>query len=550
MATNSVSTTNLESAISTGLSITENDLNDLIKIQGDLVRKLKAEKVPAEQIKEAVAKLVSLKQELAAHHLAVNGEEKTTGGDKLLKCPRGTRDYHPGQMKVREEVFRIITDIFKQHGAETIDTPVMELTSLLTEKYGEDSKLIYELKDQGGAEQLALRYDLTVPFARYLAENGISSMKRYHIGKVYRRDNPKMTRGRYREFYQCDFDIAGDFDVMVADAECIKIVVEILDKLDLGQYKIFVNHRKLLDAVFAVCGVPDSHFRPISSAVDKLDKTPWPVVRDEMINEKGLAPEIADKIWSYVQMHGNADLINKLRTDAQLMSQKIATGALNDLETLFRYLSLYDVMDKITFDLKLARGLDYYTGVIFEAVLTNYQYDPQLGEDQVAVGSVAGGGRYDELVHKIDPRQRRVPCIGASIGVERIFAIKEHQMAKSKIQTKTVETEIYVASAQKNLIEERMKLCGYLWANGFKVEMALKRNPKILDQLQYCEKNQVELCVIVGSSELEAGTVKIRVVNTREEFQIPRDQLTEQLRVYLNKVRQQLQESSSKTISN
>ena len=124
----------------------------------------------------------------------------------------------------------------------------------------------------------------------------------------------------------------------------------------------------------------------------------------------------------------------------------------------------------MVFALQLARGLDYYTGVVFEAVLTKYQYDHQLGDDQIAVGSVAGGGRYDELVQKIDPRQRRVPCIGASIGVERIFAIKEHQMAESNIQTKTIETEVYVASAQKNLIEERMKLCAYLWANGFKVE--------------------------------------------------------------------------------
>lgn len=119
--------------------------------------------------------------------------------------------------------------------------------------------------------------------------------------------------------------------------------------------------------------------------------------------------------------------------------------------------------------MKLARGLDYYTGVIFEAVLIKYQYNPELGDDQMAVGSVAGGGRYDELVQKIDPRQRRVPCIGGSIGVERIFAIKEHQTAESKIQTKTIETEVYVASAQKNLIEERMKLCAYLWAHGFKV---------------------------------------------------------------------------------
>lgn len=531
------------------LSLSDNDISESIKKQGDVVRKLKAEKAPAEQITEAVNKLLSLKKELSDRQGA-NGDEETAGSDKILKPPKGTRDYHPGQMKIREEVFKIITDCFKQHGAETIDTPVIELTTLLTEKYGEDSKLIYELKDQGGGEPLALRYDLTVPFARYLAEHGILSMKRYHIGKVYRRDNPRMTRGRYREFYQCDFDIAGNFDPMIPDAECIKIIVEILDKLELGQYKVYVNHRKLLDAIFAVCGVPDALFRPISSAVDKLDKTPWHVVRNEMINEKGLAPEVADKIWTYVQMHGTAELVDKLRADAKLVAQKSATEALNHLEILFRYLTLYGVMEKIVFDLKLARGLDYYTGVIFEAVLVKYQYNPELGEDQVAVGSVAGGGRYDELVQKLDPRKRYVPCIGASIGVERIFAIKEHQMQESKIQTKTIDTEIYVASAQKNLLEERMKIVNYLWANGFKTEMAMKRNPKLLDQLQYCEKNQVELCVIIGSSELEAGIVKIRDVGTREEFDIQRDQLVEHLRAYLQKVRQRKQESSSKTNAN
>jgi len=111
----------------------------------------------------------------------------------------------------------------------------------LKEKYGEDGKLIYELKDQDNDESLALRYDLTVPFARYISQNKISAMKRYHIGKVYRRDNPKMTRGRYREFYQCDFDIAGQYDPMVPDAECVKIIVEILDKLALGQYKVYVS---------------------------------------------------------------------------------------------------------------------------------------------------------------------------------------------------------------------------------------------------------------------------------------------------------------------
>ncbi|CAF4309387.1 unnamed protein product, partial [Rotaria sp. Silwood2] len=489
-------------------------------------------------INDTVTKLLSLKKEQSNHR-----KENIISNDKILKIPRGTRDYHPNQMKIRDEVFRTIINCFKQHGADTIDTPVIELTTLLKEKYGEDSKLIYELKDQDNEETLALRYDLTVPFARYISQNKISTMKRYHIGKVYRLDSPKMTRGRYREFYQCDFDIAGNYDSMIPDAECVKIIAEILDKLALGQYKIYINHRKLLDAIFTVCGVPDKLFRSLSSTVDKLDKNSWEVVRNEMINEKGLSPEVVDKISRYVHMHGNVNLIEQLRNDPQLSSEKLAIEALNDLELLFRYLTLFNVMDKVIFDLKLARGLDYYTGVIFEAVLTQYQYNSQLDDDQVAVGSVAGGGRYDELVEKIDPKQRHVPCIGVSIGVERIFTIKEHQLTQSKIQSKTIETEVYVASAEKNFLEERMKLCTYLWENGFKTEMAYKYNPKLLDQLQYCEKNQIELCVIIGSSELEGGTIKIRDVITRNEFVIPREQLADEIHIHLKKVRQRLAEN-------
>ncbi|CAF4529435.1 unnamed protein product, partial [Didymodactylos carnosus] len=193
-------------------------------------------------IDDAVQKLLKLKleQQNSVRTQQVDGDAVTLPkDDKAIKTPRGTQDYSPEQMAVRENIFRIIVDCFKRHGAETLDTPVMELKSILTEKYGEDSKLIYELKDQG-EEALALRYDLTVPFARYLAQNKISNMKRYHIAKVYRRDNPKMTRGRYREFYQCDFDIAGVYDPMVPDAECLKIVVEILEKLALGPFLVYV----------------------------------------------------------------------------------------------------------------------------------------------------------------------------------------------------------------------------------------------------------------------------------------------------------------------
>ncbi|CAF3512462.1 unnamed protein product [Rotaria sordida] len=386
-------------------------------------------RIRSRQINDTVTKLLNSKKEQSTNHQLIQRKENITNNDKILKIPRGTRDYHPNQMKIREEVFHTIINCFKQHGANTIDTPVIELTTLLKEKYGEDSKLIYELKDQDDDEEtLALRYDLTVPFARYLSQNKISTMKRYHIGKVYRLDNPKMTRGRYREFYQCDFDIAGNYDPMIPEAECIKIIVEILDKLALGQYKIYINHRKLLDAIFTVCGVPDKLFRSLSSTIDKLDKNSWDVVRNEMINEKGLSSEVVDKISRYVHMNGNVNLIEQLRNDPELSSEKLSIEALNDLELLFRYLTLFNVMDKVIFDLKLARGLDYYTGVIFEAVLIQYQYNPQLDDDQIAVGSVAAGGRYDELVGKIDPKQRCVPCIGVSIGVERIFTIKEYQL--------------------------------------------------------------------------------------------------------------------------
>jgi histidyl-tRNA synthetase len=195
-----------------------------------------------------------------------------------------------------------------------IDRPVFELKEILAGKYGEDSKLIYDLADQGG-EICSLRYDLTVPFARWLAMNSnIQSIKRYHIAKVYRRDQPAMAKGRMREFYQCDFDIAGSYDSMLPDAEIMRITCEIFEALGWkGRYTIKLNHRKILDGIFEVCGVPADKIRAISSAVDKLDKSPWEEVRREMTEDKGLDGEVADKIGEYVVLKGGRDILEKLR---------------------------------------------------------------------------------------------------------------------------------------------------------------------------------------------------------------------------------------------
>ncbi|XP_040538754.1 histidine--tRNA ligase, cytoplasmic [Gallus gallus] len=445
----------------------------------------------------------------------------------VLKTPKGTRDHHPAQMALRERLFGTVVACFKRHGAAAIDTPVLELRETLMEKYGDNSKLIYELQDQGG-ELLALRYDLTVPFARYLAMNKITNIKRYHIAKVYRRDNPAMTRGRYREFYQCDFDIAGQFDPMIPDAECLKIVHEILSELQIGDFLIKVNDRRILNGMFAICGIPESKLVTMCSTLDKLDKMPWEEVRNEMVGEKGLSPEAADRIGEYVQLHGGMDLIEQLLQDPKLSQNKLAKEGLGDMKLLFEYLTLFGITGKISFDLSLARGLDYYTGVIIEAVLLQQENDH--GEESVSVGSVAGGGRYDGLVATFDPKGRKVPCVGISIGIERIFSILEQRMKASGEKVRTTETQVMVATPQKHLLSARLKLISELWDAGIKAEMMYRKDPKLLKQLQYCEDMGIPLVAIIGEQELRDGVVKLRDAATREEVDIPREELAAEIR--------------------
>ncbi|XP_055915049.1 histidine--tRNA ligase, cytoplasmic isoform X1 [Eupeodes corollae] len=473
------------------------------------------------KIDAEVSKLLALKAQLS--------EDNGTPQKFTLKTPKGTRDYSPEQMALRQSVLDKIIAVFKKHGAESIDTPVFELKEVLTGKYGEDSKLIYDLKDQGG-EILSLRYDLTVPLARYLAMSKISSIKRYHIAKVYRRDNPSIARGRYREFYQCDFDIAGTYDPMLPDAECVKIVVEVLEGLEMGDFVVKLNHRQLLDGMFEACGVPTDKFRAICSTVDKLDKSPWAEVRREMIEEKGLDEVSADKIGEYVQLSGGVELVDKLLEDEKLKSIKSAVNGLEGMKLLLKYCNAMGLSKRICFDLSLARGLDYYTGVIYECVLKAEPKIAQNGDEAGTVGSIAGGGRYDNLVGMFDPKSKQVPCVGVSIGVERIFSVLEAKNAASGVKTRTTEIEAYVASAHKGLHEKRLQILNQLWDEGVKAEHSYKLNPKLLAQLQYCEENGIPLAVVFGDSELGKGIVKIREIKTRKEEEVKIENLADEIK--------------------
>ena len=278
-----------------------------------------------------------------------------------------------------------------------------------------------------GGELCSLRYDLTVPFARYCAMNGITSIKRYQIAKVYRRDNP--SHGRYREFYQCDFDIAGLSEPMGPDFEVVKILTELLDKLEIGDYVVKLNHRKLLDGMLEICGVPAEKFRTICSSIDKLDKQTFEQVKREMVEEKGLSSEVADRIGSFVKEKGAPmELLNKLREEgSEFLGNKSSKEALDELSIMFEALERSKCSGRVVFDLSLARGLDYYTGVIFEAVC--------IGAE---VGSIAAGGRYDNLIGMFG--KEIVPAVGMSLGIERVFNILEK---KQKLEERKTRVSYY-----------------------------------------------------------------------------------------------------------
>nr|AAA34696.1 histidine-tRNA synthetase cytoplasmic [Saccharomyces cerevisiae] len=453
-----------------------------------------------------------------------------------LKTPKGTKDWADSDMVIREAIFSTLSGLFKKHGGVTIDTPVFELREILAGKYGEDSKLIYNLEDQGG-ELCSLRYDLTVPFARYVAMNNIQSIKRYHIAKVYRRDQPAMTKGRMREFYQCDFDVAGTFESMVPDSECLSILVEGLTSLGIKDFKIKLNHRKILDGIFQIAGVKDEDVRKISSAVDKLDKSPWEAVKKEMTEEKGQSEETADKIGEYVKLNGSLKEIHAvLSADANITSNEKAKQGLDDIATLMKYTEAFDIDSFISFDLSLARGLDYYTGLIYE-VVTSASAPPEnaselkkkakSAEDAsefVGVGSIAAGGRYDNLVNMFSEasgkKSTQIPCVGISFGVERIFSLIK-QRINSSTTIKPTATQVFVMAFGggkdwTGYLPERMKVTKQLWDAGIEAEYVYKAKANPRKQFDTTKKAGCHIAVILGKEEYLEG--KLRVKRLGQEF--------------------------------
>ncbi|CCK68654.1 histidine--tRNA ligase KNAG_0B02120 [Huiozyma naganishii CBS 8797] len=448
-----------------------------------------------------------------------------------LKTPKGTKDWADTDMVIREAIFETLSGIFKRHGGVTIDTPVFELREILSGKYGEDSKLIYNLEDQGG-ELTSLRYDLTVPFARFVAMNNVQNIKRYHIAKVYRRDQPAMTKGRMREFYQCDFDVAGAYEALVPDAEILSIIVEGLTALGINDFKIKLNHRKILDGIFKIAGVADEDVRKISSAVDKLDKSPWEAVKREMTEEKGQTEETDGKNWgSTVKLKGSlSEVYESLAKDDAILNNELAKQGLDEIKTLMGYTSAFNIDQFISFDLSLARGLDYYTGLIYEAVteasappenaveLKKKSKTAEDASEYVGVGSIAAGGRYDNLVNMFakasGKNSAQIPCVGISFGVERLFSlIKQRTHLTNTIKPSSTQVYIMAFGGGKDwtgYLPERMQVAKQLWTEGIEAEYVYKSKANPRKQFEAAEKSGASIAVILGKEEFADGQVRIK----------------------------------------
>ncbi|KAI4291677.1 histidyl-tRNA synthetase [Pancytospora philotis] len=440
-----------------------------------------------------------------------------------LRTPKGTVDRPPTEALTHKKMVAGVVEIFERHGGLPLDTPTFELRPILTNKYGEDSKLIYDLADQGG-DICSLRYDLTVPFARYVAANRVSRMRRYAVGPVYRRDNPSFKTGRLREFTQADFDICGETLPMMAEAEILSMIDAILSGMRLctgaapTRFVTRINDRRIIAGMLFLCGVAAGLFGTICSTIDKADKLSWAELSNEF-SEKGLEAAQIDGIHEYLEMQGrtNEEVIAFLDGRLAGVSDESAPAvqgfrkAVEELKLLMNYTKTMRV-ESVRIDLSLARGLDYYTGLIIEASLVGSE-----------IGSVVGGGRYDNLCSSIS--KHSVPCIGFSVGISRLMAVA----AKA-----AVSSGVFVGSAYGLMAEERLALLGDLWAACMQAQTFPGKRVNFKEQLEYATKNGFRVAVFTGENESRQGLLLVVDVQSGEKVEIPRGELIEKLSAYFN----------------
>jgi histidyl-tRNA synthetase len=441
--------------------------------------------------------------------------EQTAAKPRKPQILKGFRDHLPRQMILRQRIIGIFRDIFEAHGFEPIDTPALEYLEVLTGKAGENEKLMYNFEDQG-ERRVGLRYDLTVPLSRFVAMHEsdiVLPFKRYHIAPVWRAEKPQ--RGRTRELWQCDADIAGS-PSMLADAEVVAIMAEALTAVALPNFTIHISHRQLLSSLALAAGVAANDAGTIYRSVDKLDKIGERGVYQEM-TDNGIDGDVARQVLDFVTATGEpSTLIKDLQS--RLASVDGAGKALEELSELFSYLPAFGVPAcSYLLDLSLARGLDYYTGPVYEATV-----------NEPKVGSVAGAGRYDELVGAF--LGRPVPATGISLGLERIIeVVQEFDLLPSPA---TVAQAAVVVFPQT--ISDAAKLATRLREDGLHIDLSLQPRRSLGDQLKTASRKGIPFAVIAGTNELEAGVAAVKDLVSGEQADVALDQVADFLKSKLD----------------
>ncbi len=419
---------------------------------------------------------------------------------------KGFRDYLPDTMLPKQRMLDTIAHTFESFGFGPLQTPALEYTEILLGKYGDEGdKLLYRFEDNGGRD-VALRYDLTVPLARVVASGGqlIPPFRRYQIAPVWRAEAPG--RGRFREFLQCDVDIVGVAE-LTADAECLAVGAAVLDALGVDRYVLRVNNRKLLTGMLLKLGIPDG--APALGALRTLDKLPKigePAVRELLATENQLTPAAIDGIFEFLALEPTA------LADWFPAGSPGRQGAA-ELETLLALAADHGVADRVEVDLSIARGLDYYTGTIYETFLL----------DQEDLGSVMSGGRYDDLLGMFGKQSQ--PAVGISLGVDRLFA--------GLLDAGLITPGASPARVLVTVFDERTRGASYrvaarLRAAGVPTEIMLT-SPRMKKQFRHADRNGIPHVVVIGPDEVERGEVQLKTLATGEQHALDLDALIEHL---------------------
>jgi histidyl-tRNA synthetase len=464
-------------------------------------------------------------------------------GSAKTQPARGMRDFLPEDVRKREYVIGVIKDVYERYGFEPLETPAVENIETLMGKYGEEgNQLIFKILKRGvhestGEADLALRYDLTVPLARVIAEYRDKLpkfFKRYQIQPVWRADRP--ARGRFREFYQCDVDIMGSRSMLV-EAELCSAVSDVLVKLGFNDFVVRINHRQVLTSLLNAVGIPEAQHGEALVALDKLDRIGREGVTKEFA-DRGIVISNGEALLSFFadlhQLEDAAELVAEQRGESQaagynhavlgrlveFISDEAGAKALDELRELIEYAATA----RIKLDPSLARGLSYYTGAIFEIVV------PDLA------GSLGGGGRYDQLIGMFAGKNAEIPACGFSLGLERILVVMtEREMFPAHVVSAPADVMVLVRhekdpGKREMAAKQALALARDLRASGLRVDLYPQQNADVGDQRAYAAKRGIPFTAFVADDAETPGDVIIRDLQTRSERIVKRDQAALDLR--------------------